>query len=44
VGRDFLRRYLPADVVALLDLSSLELTKDSFIDPQVTRPLHRSAV
>ena len=29
VSRDFLRHYLPAAVVALLDLNTLELTKDS---------------
>jgi predicted transposase/invertase (TIGR01784 family) len=31
-ARDFLRHYLPADVVALLQLESLEYVKDSFID------------
>ena len=29
---DFLRYYLPADVAALLDLSTIELIKDSFVD------------
>jgi predicted transposase/invertase (TIGR01784 family) len=29
---DFLRYYLPADVTALLDLSTIELIKDSFVD------------
>ena len=32
VGQDFLRAYLPADLTALLDLDTLELTKDSFAD------------
>jgi predicted transposase/invertase (TIGR01784 family) len=31
--RDFLRYYLPVEVVPLLDLSSPKLLKDSFIDP-----------
>ena len=35
VSRDFLRHYLPAAVVALLDLNTLELTKDSFIDQRL---------
>ncbi len=35
VSRDFLRNYLPADIVALLDLSSLELAKDSFVDKEL---------
>jgi predicted transposase/invertase (TIGR01784 family) len=34
-ARDFLQRYLPPDLVALLDLASLEITKDSFIDPDL---------
>lgn len=34
-ARDFLQRYLPPDLVALLDLSNLEITKDSFIDPNL---------
>jgi len=34
-ARDFLRHYLPADIVALLDLRSLELSKESFIDEQL---------
>jgi predicted transposase/invertase (TIGR01784 family) len=34
-ARDFLQRYLPPDLVALLDLSSLEITRDSFIDPNL---------
>ena len=33
IGRDFLRRYLPRDVVAMLDLKALELVKGSFVDP-----------
>jgi predicted transposase YdaD len=32
IGQDFLRHYLPQDIVDLLDLDSLELTKDSFVD------------
>ena len=35
IGRDFLRRYLPKDVVAMLDLKALELVKGSFVDPQL---------
>lgn len=35
VGRDFLRHYLPAEVVGLLDLRSLGLSKESFIDEQL---------
>ncbi len=35
VGQDFLRHYLPAEVVDLLDLRSLELSKESFIDEQL---------
>lgn len=35
IGRDFLRRYLPKEVVALLDLKSLTLVKGSFVDPQL---------
>ena len=31
-ARTFLRDYLPADVAALLDLSRLQLVKDSFVD------------
>jgi len=33
--RDFVANYLPAAVVAQLDLSSLEATKDSFVDPKL---------
>lgn len=29
---DFLRNYLPEDVVRLLDFSNLEISKDSFIE------------
>jgi predicted transposase/invertase (TIGR01784 family) len=32
VAVDFLRHYLPPEVTALLDLSSLQLSKDSFVD------------
>lgn len=35
IGRDFLRHYLPRELVALLDLNSLELVKGSFVDPQL---------
>ncbi len=35
IGRDFLRRYLPREVVATLDLKALELVKGSFVDPQL---------
>lgn len=35
VAADFLRNYLPAEVVGLLDLSSLELAKDSFVDERL---------
>lgn len=35
VAADLLRRQLPADVVALLDLDQLNLTKDSFVDEQL---------
>ena len=31
-AEEFLRHYLPENVVGLLDLDSLEYTKDSFID------------
>lgn len=34
-ARDFLQRYLPSDLATLLDFSSLEITKDSFIDPNL---------
>ena len=34
-ARDFLRHYLPAEVVSLLDLDSLQIHKDSFIDPEL---------
>jgi len=32
VARDFLSRYLPVELSGLLDMESLELSKDSFID------------
>jgi predicted transposase/invertase (TIGR01784 family) len=35
VARDFLENYLPAAVVAQLDLATLALRKDSFIDPDL---------
>lgn len=31
-AEEFLQNYLPGDVVRLLDLASLEYTKDSFVD------------
>ncbi len=36
VAQEFLRHYLPADVVALLDLSTLEPTGDTFVDPDLS--------
>jgi hypothetical protein len=33
VARDFVKYHLPPDVVTLLDPDSLEISKDSFIDP-----------
>jgi predicted transposase/invertase (TIGR01784 family) len=35
VARDFLANHLPPDVSSALDLSALELVKDSFIDPEL---------
>ncbi len=35
VVQDFLRHYLPADVVTLLKPESLEYVNDSFIDPHL---------
>jgi predicted transposase/invertase (TIGR01784 family) len=35
VARDFMANYLPVEVTAVLDLSTLELQKDSFIDPDL---------
>jgi predicted transposase YdaD len=32
VAGDFLRRYLPADVADVMDLNSLVISKDTFID------------
>ena len=32
---EFIRRYLPPDVVGLLDLDTLEYTKDTFIDKRL---------
>lgn len=34
-ARDFLRYYLPAEVAGLLDYSSLEVRKDSFVDKEL---------
>ncbi|MEW6220673.1 MAG: Rpn family recombination-promoting nuclease/putative transposase [Thermodesulfobacteriota bacterium] len=38
-ARDFLANYLPPAVVACLDLSSLDVVKDSFVDPQLAEHL-----
>ncbi len=35
VAADFLRRYLPSSIVRLLDLTQIELKKDSFIDAKL---------
>ncbi len=35
VAADFLRNYLPAEILARLDLDTLQLEKDSFIDPEL---------
>ena len=35
IGQDFLQHYLPSEIVALLDLDSLELTKESFVDKRL---------
>jgi len=32
VARDFMIHYLPSDVVALFDMSSVEIRKDSFVE------------
>ncbi len=37
VAADFLANYMPPDVVALLDLSGLELVKDSFVDAELRK-------
>ncbi|HIQ04559.1 MAG TPA: hypothetical protein EYH31_02555, partial [Anaerolineae bacterium] len=34
-ARDFIRYYLPAEVVRLLNLSTLEASKDTFVDPDL---------
>ena len=31
-ARDFVRHYLPKEIAALLNLDTLEVTKDSFVD------------
>ena len=43
-ARDFVRHYLPADVTALLNLDTLEITKDSFINEKLKRAVLRSGV
>ncbi|MCI0395976.1 MAG: Rpn family recombination-promoting nuclease/putative transposase [Chloroflexi bacterium] len=35
IVRDFVQNYLPAPVVEILDLDTLELQKDSFVDPEL---------
>lgn len=35
IARDFIQHYLPHEVVAILDLDTLELQKDSFVDPEL---------
>ncbi|MDL1968890.1 MAG: Rpn family recombination-promoting nuclease/putative transposase [Deltaproteobacteria bacterium] len=35
VAKDFILHYLPADIVALLDVDSLEIRKDSFVDKEL---------
>ncbi len=35
VAADFLRNYLPAEILSRLDLDTLELEKESFIDPEL---------
>ncbi len=34
-AQDFLHHYLPSELVALLDLSDLQISKDSFVDPDL---------
>ncbi|MFN8453527.1 MAG: Rpn family recombination-promoting nuclease/putative transposase [Anaerolineae bacterium] len=36
-AQEFLRHYLPAQVVELLELSSREIRKDSFVDPNLSQ-------
>ena len=38
-ARDFITHYLPPDVVALLDLETLEVEKDTFIDDELSESL-----
>ena len=35
LAKDFLRNFLPSGVIACLDLESLEITQDSFVDEQL---------
>ena len=35
VGRNYIENYVPPEIVACLDLSTLEMCKDSFIDPEL---------
>jgi predicted transposase YdaD len=39
VAADFIANYLPPDAVARLDLSALELVKDSFVDAELRKHL-----
>lgn len=39
VATDFMANYLPPDVVASLEISALELVKDSFVDAELRRHL-----
>lgn len=35
VAADFLTHYLPPEVLRLLDVQTLELVKDTFVDPEL---------
>ena len=35
-ARDFLANYLPGEIIKLIDLNTLEIRKDSFIEPNLT--------
>ena len=37
VARDFILNYLPADIVAFLDIDSLVINKDSFVDKDLKK-------
>lgn len=34
-AQDFLKNYLPADLIRLFDLTTLDIRKDSFVDPEL---------